>query len=43
MQDVVTIFKSMPEDRLKKLNSEFKTEKEKQQLHRILLEMGEFR
>ena len=42
VQDVVTIFKSMPEDRLKKINSEFKTEKERQQLHRILLEMGEF-
>jgi len=41
MADVVAIVRTMPQEKLKKLLGEFKTEKERETLHRILLEIGE--
>ena len=40
--DVVTIIKGMTQDKLKKLLGEFKTNAEQAELHRILVEIGEF-
>jgi hypothetical protein len=41
LSDVVTIVKSMSQDKLKKIFAEFKSESERQTLHRILVEIGE--
>jgi hypothetical protein len=41
LQDVVTIVKSMPQERLKKILGEFKTDEERQTLHRIFVEIGD--
>lgn len=40
MDDVVTIFKEMPEGKLKKILGEFKTDQEQKTLHRIVMEIG---
>lgn len=42
VEDVVTIVKGMPQDKLKKLHAEFKSDPEREQLHRILSRIGEF-
>jgi hypothetical protein len=39
--DVVAIVQAMPQDKLRKIFSEFKTEQERETLHRILLEIGD--
>jgi len=41
LSDVVTIVKSMSQDKLKKIFAEFKSDSERQTLHRILVEIGE--
>jgi hypothetical protein len=41
MNDVVGIIKSLPDNKLRKILAEFKTEEEEKLLHRILLEIGE--
>ena len=40
--DVVTIVKAMPRDKLKRIFGEFKTGEEREKLHRIMVEIGEF-
>mgnify|MGYP005841939357 CR=1 FL=1 len=39
--DVVAIIKSMPQEKLKKIFGEFKSDSEQQTLHRILVQIGE--
>jgi hypothetical protein len=41
LADVVAIVQAMPQDKLRKIFGEFKTERERETLHRILLEIGE--
>jgi hypothetical protein len=41
MKDIVGIVKLLPDNKLRKILAEFKTEEERQLLHRILLEIGE--
>ena len=41
LADVVAIVRSMPQEKLKKILGEFKTEAERTTLHRIMLEIGE--
>ena len=41
LSDVVAIVRSMPQDKLKKILGEFKTEAERTTLHKIMLEIGE--
>ena len=39
--DVVTVLKTLPDDKLRKVLAEFKTDEERQLLHAILIEIGE--
>ena len=41
LHDVIAILKAMPEAKLKKILAEFKTDEEQEQLHRIVIEIGE--
>ena len=41
MNDVVGIIKSLPDNKLRKILAEFKTDEEEKLLHRILIEIGE--
>ena len=39
--DVLTIIRGLPQDKVKKIFGEFKTETEREELHRILVALGE--
>lgn len=41
LADIVTIVKAMPQDKLRRILGEFKTDFEREQLHRVLVEIGE--
>lgn len=41
MKDVVGIIKALPDDKLRKILAEFKSEEERQLLHQILVEIGD--
>ena len=41
LADVVTMMKAMPQDHLRKILGEFKTEPEREELHRVIKEIGE--
>jgi hypothetical protein len=41
MKDVVKVIRSLPNDKLRKILAEFKTDEELQLLHRILVEIGD--